>query len=182
MFLISLKSLKVRIILLLLLIVLVVFSAISIKKVISKDTATSKVCGRYSLLAQDNEERIKFLSQFNLEVDPEPLEETQIRIPTEFNRVYENYNNIQKENGLNLEKHKGKTCTRYTYKVLNYEGEKSGVRVNLLIYDGKVIAGDICSVELGGFMSGFTKNRAPENDNSKITYNINKTSAVSANL
>ncbi len=182
MFLISLKSLKVRIILLSLLLTSIIFSFVIIKKNINANTATSKVCGKYSLLAQDNEGRIKFLSQFNLEVDPEPLEELQIKIPTEFNRVYENYNNIQKENGLNLEKYKGKDCTRYTYKVLNYEGEKSGVRVNLIIFDGKVIAGDICSVELGGFMSGFTKNNTSENNKSKITYNINKTSAVNANL
>lgn len=177
-FLISIRSLKVKLILIFLL--LLTATLVFIRKFGNIDsTATSKICGKYSISAKDNNERINFLNQFNLKVSPEPVEETEINIPSQFNKVYEKYNAIQKENGLDLEKYKGKTCTKYTYKILNYKNEKSEVRANLLILDGKVIGGDICSVDLDGFMHGFTKNESSKTEEkSKNAYSEERTSSV----
>ena len=38
-----------------------------------------------------------------------------------------------------------------------YENKDGVVRANLLVYEGRVIGGDVCSVELDGFMQGFEK-------------------------
>ena len=178
MFLISIRSLKVKLILIFLL--LLTITLVFIKKVgNTSTTATSKIFGKYSISAKDNSERISFLNQFNLKVSPEPVEETEINIPSQFNKVYEKYNAIQKENGLDLEKYKGKTCTKYTYKVLNYKGKEGEVRANILILDGKVIGGDICSVELDGFMHGFIKNESGKTEEkSKNAYSEERTSSV----
>ena len=180
MFLVFARSSKFKVLAVIFLLLTACCSIFIVKNIKNTSTAVSKNCGKYKILAADNESRIKFLEQFNLKVEPEPIEEIEISIPYQFNKVYEKYNDIQKENGLDLEKYKGKICTKYTYKVLNYKNAKSEVRANLLIFDGKVIAGDICSLELDGFMHGFTKNE--ENDKSNVTYNMNKTSAVNSNI
>ena len=78
-----------------------------------------------------------------------------MQIPKEFDDVFTNYNAIQKTQGCNLEKYAGKRCKRYTYVVTNYPGQTDNVRANILVYKDKVIGGDVCSLELGGFMHGF---------------------------
>lgn len=109
---------------------------------------------KYSLAANDETERIAFLSQFGWQVHPEPVEVEEVVIPADFNEVYHNYNLIQQEQGLDLQNYAGKTCKRWVYQILNYPRE-GDVRVTLLIYDGRVIGGDVSSASLNGFMTGF---------------------------
>ncbi len=113
-----------------------------------------------SYRAADKEERLYFVSQFGWAVNEEPAEVREIVIPDEFDAVYENYNKIQKEQGLDLEPFKGKRVKRWTYIITNYPGYSEGddcVRINLLVFDGRVVGGDVCSVELDGFMHTFAK-------------------------
>ncbi len=82
----------------------------------------------------------------------------EVIIPAEFDEAYEKYNEIQKKQNLDLSKYSGKRAKRWTYEVKNYPGyenKKGFIQANILIYDGMVIGGDICSVELNGFMRGF---------------------------
>ena len=74
-----------------------------------------------------------------------------------FDKVFNGYNEIQKRQGLDLSKYKGKTVTRYTYEVTNYENENGKVYANVIVYRNKVIGGDICSANVGGFIHGFSK-------------------------
>ena len=79
-------------------------------------------------------------------------------IPPEFDEVYEKYNAIQKEQGFDLTKYQGKRVKRWTYAIKNYPGyaaDSGCIHANLLVYEGQVIGGDVCSVELNGFMHGF---------------------------
>lgn len=102
-----------------------------------------------------NEQRVEFIKSFGWEIDKEPIEVKEVIIPSEFNDVFSNYNSIQKKQGFNLEKYKGKTVKRYCYNVLNYPNTEDDVRINLLVLDNKIIGGDVCSVKLDGFMHGF---------------------------
>ncbi|MGN0550263.1 MAG: DUF4830 domain-containing protein [Acutalibacteraceae bacterium] len=120
-----------------------------------KNTATSATAGTYSLMAETNEDRISFLKQFNWQVNPEPSEITQVLIPQTFNKTYEKYNEIQLKQGLDLTKYKGKSCKRISYEITNYPEENAPVRANLLIYENRVIGGDVCSMAFDGFMHGF---------------------------
>ncbi len=102
---------------------------------------------------KSNDDRIKFLSQFGWEVDGTAIEESEITIPAEFDRIMNGYNQIQKQQGLDLEKYKKKTAMRYTYKVKNYPGYDGDVYANIVVYRNRVIAGDVCSADVTGFIS-----------------------------
>ncbi len=110
---------------------------------------------QYSLSAGDAEGRIAFLQQFGWQVEEEPVSVEEIVIPTEFSDVYEAYNALQLEQGLDLKRYAGKTCKRWVYQVLNYPRDGQQVLATLLIYHGSVIGGDISSANLNGFMTGF---------------------------
>ena len=99
----------------------------------------------------------KFLAQFGWIVDASPVEVTEVTMPSEFDKIFAAYNEIQKEQGLNLLKYKRKKLTRYTFEVKNYEGYEGRVLANVLVYRGKVVGGDICSADIDGFVHGFEK-------------------------
>ena len=85
----------------------------------------------------------------------------EITIPTEFSDVYENYNVLQKKQGFDLKRHRGKTAVSYTFNVIGYM-DKSGrvdpdVQIHIIVCDGKIVAADIASTKLDGFMEGIRK-------------------------
>jgi len=96
-----------------------------------------------------------FLSQFGWEFEKEPIEEVTMKIPAEFDKVMNAYNELQKNQGLDLSKYKGKQVTRYTYRITNYPDYSGTVFANVIIYKNKVIGGDVCSSDVTGFIGGF---------------------------
>ncbi len=103
------------------------------------------------------DDRIAFLRQFGWEVEGTPVEEVEVTIPAEFDKVFQSYNELQKKQGFDLEKYHKKDVMRYTYKVTNYEGYDGEVLVNFLVYRGKVIGGDVCSADSNGFIHGLDR-------------------------
>lgn len=104
---------------------------------------------------KSNDDVKSFLSQFGWTVDTSPVEVKTVTIPEEFDKVFAAYNEIQKEQGLNLTKYKGKDVTRYTFAVTNYPNYQGTVYANVLVYRNRVIGGDICSADVSGFVHGF---------------------------
>lgn len=104
---------------------------------------------------EDDAER--FLAQFDWIVDATPIEIKEVTMPDEFDKIFAAYNEIQKNQGLDLAKYKRKKLTRYTFEVTNYEGYDKKVLANVLVYRGKVVGGDICSADVEGFVHGFEK-------------------------
>lgn len=100
--------------------------------------------------------RAEFLSAYGWEVSSVPEEVCEVTIPGIFDGVYNTYNDLQRSQGFDLLDYRGKTVKRYTYIIHNYPDETDQVRANLLVYDGKVIGGDICTLALDGFMHGFS--------------------------
>lgn len=115
------------------------------------------VDGEINYSAASAEERLGFASQFGYTVNPEPAEVEEVKIPEEFDEVYTEYNNIQLEQGLDLSDYKGCSVKKWTYIITNYPGYENTdtVRINMLVYKGKVIGGDVSSVAIDGFMTGF---------------------------
>ena len=95
---------------------------------------------------------MKFLAQFGWEVEETPIDECNVKIPKNFDKIMTTYNEIQKQQGLDLTKYQKKSATRYTYKVTNYKDYDGTVYANIIVYRNKVIAGDICSADANGFM------------------------------
>ena len=104
-----------------------------------------------------NEERIAFLRQFGWEVKSDPVEAVEVTVPSEFDKIFTGYNEIQKRQGLDLSDYKKKNVMRYTYEVTNYDGHDGVVYANILVYRNRVIGGDICSADVTGFIHGFEK-------------------------
>ena len=102
----------------------------------------------HAVNAAVNENRVEFISQLGLAVDKENYFVKSVIIPTNFNDVYLQYNELQKSAGYNLEEYAGETVTQYTYYIENSDTEK----VNLLVYKQKIIGGDISSARLDGSM------------------------------
>jgi len=102
-----------------------------------------------------NEDRIAFLAQFGWTVENTPAEEAEITVPAEFDKVFTEYNEIQKRQGLDLSKYKNKDMKRYTYIVTNYPDVTETVYANVIVYKNRVVGGDICSASKSGFIHGF---------------------------
>lgn len=109
------------------------------------------------MTAETNDQRVAFLEYFGWKIVTDPTEVAEVVIPNEFDDVYQNYNAIQKQQGMDLERYKGKTVQRYVYLVTNYPDGKTNVFAHLLICDNIIVGGDIASSELDGFMHGFIK-------------------------
>ncbi len=104
-----------------------------------------------------NEDRLEFINKFGIEVVGEPKESESFAVPERFDRIMSLYNEIQKQQGLDLTKYKNKKVTRYTYSVGNYEGYEGEVNVNLIVYRNTVIGCDVSSVDPMGFVKPLIK-------------------------
>jgi hypothetical protein len=161
MFLFSIKADKRKIIMVLAVLLVAVTLGIVLGRIRTSEPTAECEGVKYSLKAGTNEERVSFLAQFGWSVDTEPLEIKDVTIPETFTDVYENYNNIQKQQGLDLKPYAGKTCRQWVYAVKNYP-QNPDVRATLLVYNNIVIGGDLCTAALDGFMTGFRGEQASD--------------------
>lgn len=118
--------------------------------------------GEVSYSAADAGERLAFIDQFGWKVKEDPVEIAEVIVPETFDEVYEKYNTLQIEQGLDLTPYQGKRVKRWTYEVTNYPGHENSddMRLHLLIADDVVIGGDVCCVAENGFMHGFSASTA----------------------
>lgn len=95
----------------------------------------------------------RFLSSYDITIDTNEYREEAFKIPSRFDTVYDNYNLMQLESGLDLSKYKGKYAVRYTYPVLNFPDALPGeIYVNVICINRRPIAGDIMCPALTGFI------------------------------
>lgn len=131
---------------------------VAIAVVIGKTDTPAATDSQINVKAENAEQRAAFLSQFGWKFAPDPVEVTEVIVPSDFSKGYTEYAEMNKAAGFDLEPYKGLRAKRWTYDILNYPGyeDKTGyIQANLLIYDGTVIGGDICSLEQGGFLHSF---------------------------
>ena len=153
MFVYSVKSSKLKLIAL----VAVVLAAVAALLFLTQKNRPA-LGGTIRLAAATAQERATFLSQFGWEASEDPLEVSEVIIPAQFDETYAKCNEIQKAQNMDLSAHAGKRVKRWTYEIRNYpgyEGKPGVVQANLLIDKGVVVGGDVCSLELGGFLHGF---------------------------
>lgn len=95
--------------------------------------------------------RVFYLNTNGWDVDF--VSEQIIIIPSKFSQTYEEYNELQKEQGYDLRQFMGKNATLYTYSVKNYDEAESDVRASLLVCDKQIIGADLYLYEQGGFLT-----------------------------
>lgn len=101
-----------------------------------------------------DEDRLKLLTDLGWKTTGEVVEEESFTLPETFDRVLLGYNEIQKDQGLDLTRYRKKKVTRYTYEITNYPDYEGRVYANLIVWRGRVIAGDISSADPMGFVRG----------------------------
>lgn len=101
-----------------------------------------------------DEDRLKLLTDLGWKTTGEVVEEECFTLPETFDRVLLGYNEIQKDQGLDLTRYRKKKVTRYTYEITNYPDYEGRVYANLIVWRGRVIAGDISSADPMGFVRG----------------------------
>lgn len=133
-------------------IVLGIFLALTLLVMIGRSNSGVNVLSVES--ASTTEERVAFLGDNGWEVDIASEEEQLIHIPEHFTAVYQDYNDLQLQQGYDLSLYGGRDCTLYSYTVLNYPDPEQTVIAHLYIYRNRIIGGDIHSTNLNGFMIG----------------------------
>ena len=112
-----------------------------------------KSCGA-SNDASTLEGRQAFLRDLGWEIDPESEDVRTVQLPDELSGMLADYNEMQLAQGYDLNRHLGEQCQQYSYLVNNYPDESQTVLVTLYVQGRRVIAGDIHSTALNGFMHG----------------------------
>lgn len=115
----------------------------------TKTAAAEAVC--YTGIKTDADRR-GFLSSLGLTPGSEKESVAEFTLPGALDAVLLGYNEIQKEQGLDLSPYTGKKVTRYTYRIENYEGHEGPVYANIIQYRDRVIAADLTASGEGGFV------------------------------
>ena len=104
-----------------------------------------------------NEKRISYIKSYGWKVSEQPEEKTLTLIPEIFSKTLEQYNDMQLSSGFDLKPLSGKEITRFSYKLLNHPLDKNYARVNIFVYKGQIVASDVSSTKLDGFMHAIYK-------------------------
>ncbi|MGN0666179.1 MAG: DUF4830 domain-containing protein [Huintestinicola sp.] len=119
-------------------VVLIILGAMALWLLAAKDEAEADKMFTF----ESNSERVRFLNRQGYIVEPDP--ETQdVTIPAVFDEKYTEYNQLQLDQGFDLEPYAGKDAVLYTYKVLNYPDYPENITANLLFDDHRLIGADI---------------------------------------
>lgn len=105
-----------------------------------------------------NDQRIAFINACGWETEATHCELTEVRIPVDFDEVYEEYNRIQIMQGFDLREYRAHSVKKYTYNLTNYRPDGANdahalIYANLLVENGEIIGADISSGEAGGLVT-----------------------------
>ncbi|MEG1942366.1 MAG: DUF4830 domain-containing protein, partial [Angelakisella sp.] len=98
------------------------------------------------------EERVEWLQSLGWQVEEQSETAIAVTIPQEFDEIYSQYAIMQRKGGFHLERHKGKTATKYCYAITNYGDGSEAAVASILQRGDRVIAADLSSARLGGFL------------------------------
>ena len=101
--------------------------------------------------------RQAYLRSLGWEIDPETEAFRTVLVPDQLEGIMAQYNKLQLQQGYDLSRHLGESCLQYTYEVTNYADSDGKVIVSLYLQNGQIIAADIHSTALNGFMHGLRR-------------------------
>lgn len=109
-----------------------------------RDTTTAQ-SGRQYALSVEQDSYADFFSRLGMTAEKTPLMEKTVRIPDVFDVVYDGYNELQKQAGLDLAPYKGLQARLLTFRVANAKADFA----TILVKDGRVIGGHLTDGEYG---------------------------------
>ena len=101
-----------------------------------------------------------YLRSLGWEIDPQTEAFRTVLVPDQLEGIMAQYNKLQLQQGYDLSRHLGESCLQYTYEITNYADSDGKVIVSLYLQDGEIIAADIHSTALNGFMHGLKRAEA----------------------
>lgn len=104
---------------------------------------------------RDNDDRVAYLTGLGWQVSGQPISTEELLIPQTLDDSYADYLALQSEQGFDLTQYRGKRVKRYTYTVSNHPSGETDVQIALLVYQNRVIGGQVQSAS-GGFLHGLT--------------------------
>lgn len=104
------------------------------------------------------EGREAYLNSLGWEINMESESFRTVIVPDKLEGIMAQYNRMQQAQGYDLSLHLGESCSQYSYELTNYTDAEGGVIVTLYIQDGELIAADIHTTAVNGFMHGLKKN------------------------
>ena len=108
---------------------------------------------RYDGIRTETDRR-DFLSALGYRATGDAKSTVEYTLPATLDAVLLGYNEVQKEQGFDLSDYKGKSLTRYTYEIENYEGYEGKVYANLITYRDRIVGADLTGTGEG---KGFVK-------------------------
>ncbi len=92
---------------------------------------------------------LETLEQMGWQVDPNPLSSEDFCLDKQLS---EDFLDLQRSAGFDLQDDLGQPVRRYTFSVLNYPSGDPNVLADLLVREGQVVGGDLRSASLTGFI------------------------------
>lgn len=97
------------------------------------------------------QQRISYIESFGWDAGITRCDVKEIRIPVNFDEVYEEYNDIQRSQGFDLRKYRAHSVRQYTYEISRTDDDPVPMLAHLLVENGVIIGADITSAQAGGF-------------------------------
>jgi len=110
----------------------------------------------YDLDTTDGREA--YLNSLGWEINRESESFKTVVVPDKLDGIMAQYNRMQKAQGYDLSLHLGESCSQYSYELTNYTEAEGTVVVTMYIQNGELIAADIHTTAVNGFMHGLKKN------------------------
>ena len=123
-------------------------------------TARSVFTGEKPLDLTTLDGREAYCRSLGWEIDRDSESFRTVLVPQKLEGIMAQYNKIQLKQGYDLNAHLGESCKQYCYEITNYPGGRGRVVISLYLRDGKVIAGDVHSTAVNGFMHGLSRSAA----------------------
>ena len=106
----------------------------------------------------NKEDLTDYLESLGYEISETVWKSRQVVVPKDFDKVYTEYNEMQKKCGFDLTDYKGKEITLHTFAITNYK-DVSDVLCDLMVYKDSIIGGAIYTADVSGFMHGLKQNK-----------------------
>ncbi len=108
-----------------------------------------------SLPSFQEESPYDYLQSLGWQVEQEPIRRETVEIPLVLDESFGEYLQLQDSQGFpSLTLYQGKEVQRETYRILNYPTGAEEILLNILLYQGEIIAGEVLSPEINGFLHG----------------------------
>jgi len=102
--------------------------------------------------------REAYLNSMGWEINRESESFRTVVVPDKLDGIMAQYNRMQQAQGYDLNLHLGESCSQYSYELTNYTDSEGSVIVTLYVQNGEIIAADIHTTAVNGFMHGLKKN------------------------